>query len=100
MSAVVVESDTGTVGLVTAKDIIEALAWGADPDIVWAGEIVRPAPRMVSCEQLPTKIGEEMAAYDLEIVAVMDEDNPLGVASALDVLGAVVRSVREERARG
>jgi CBS domain-containing protein len=95
--AVLVESPAGPVGLVTAKDVIEALAVGADPDVVWAGEIMRPAPRMVSCEQHPAAIGEEMAAYDLEIVAVVDEDAQLGVASALDILGAMIRATRESR---
>lgn len=36
-----------------------------------------------------------MAAYELEIVAVVDEDASLGVASALDVLGAVLRLAKE-----
>jgi CBS domain-containing protein len=97
VNAVLVESPAGPVGLVTAKDVIEALAAGADPDIVWAGEIMRPAPRMVSCEQHPADIGEEMAACELEIVAVVDEDSPLGVASALDILGAVIRAAREPK---
>jgi len=97
--AVLVESPAGPVGLVTAKDVIEALAAGADPDVVWAGDIMRPAPRMVSCEQHPADIGEEMAAYDLEIVAVVDEDAALGVASALDILGAIVRAAREAKPR-
>jgi CBS domain-containing protein len=95
--AVLVESPAGPVGLVTAKDVIEALAVGADPDVVWAGEIMRPAPRMVSCDQNPSAIGEEMAANDLEIVAVIDEDAQLGVASALDILGAMIRAAREPK---
>jgi CBS domain-containing protein len=95
--AVLVDNPAGPVGLVTAKDVIEALAVGADPDVVWAGEIMRPAPRMVSCEQHPAAIGEEMAAYDLEIVAVVDEDAQLGVASALDILGAMIRAARQPK---
>jgi CBS domain-containing protein len=97
--AVLVESPAGPVGLVTAKDVIEALAAGADPDVVWAGDIVRPAPRMVSCEQHPADVGEEMAAYDLEVVAVVDEGAAFGVASALDILGAIVRAAREPSPR-
>jgi CBS domain-containing protein len=95
--AVLVDNSAGPVGLVTAKDVIEALALGADPDVVWAGEIMRPAPRMVYSQQHPATIGEEMAAYDLEIVAVVDEDAQLGVASALDILGAMIRAAREEK---
>ena len=88
VGAVLVDDPVGPSGLVTAKDIIEALAAGADPDIVWAGEIMRPAPRVVSSEQHPADVGEEMAAYELDIVAVFDEDAPLGLATSLDILGA------------
>jgi CBS domain-containing protein len=95
--AVLVESPAGPVGVVTAKDVIEALAAGADPDLVWAGEIMRPAPRMVSCDQHPAAIGAEMAAYDLEIVAVVDEDAQMGVAFALDILGAMISAAREPK---
>ena len=95
--AVLVESPAGPVGMVTVMDVIEALAVGADPDVVWAGEIMRPAPRVVSCEQHPAAIGEEMASYDLEIVAVVDEHAQLGVASALDILGAMIRAARESK---
>jgi len=95
VGAVVVENPAGPVGLVTAKDIIDAVAGGADPDIVWAGEIMGATPRMVSCQQHPAEIGAEMSAYELEIVTVADEDVALGVASALDILGAVVRATRE-----
>jgi hypothetical protein len=53
---------------------------GGDPDVVWAGEIMRSVPLTVSCQQHPANIGEEMAAHDLEIVAVVDEESPVGVA--------------------
>jgi CBS domain-containing protein len=97
MGAALVESPGGAIGLVTTKDIVEALAGGADPDLVWAAEVMRPVPRIVSCEQHPADVGEEMAAYELEVVTVVDDDAPLGVASALDVLGAVLRAVRESQ---
>jgi CBS domain-containing protein len=58
---------------------------------------MRSTARVVSCEQHPAEIGEEMAAYELEVVAVVDEDAPLGVASALDVLGAVIRAEKEPK---
>ncbi len=96
VGAVLVESPLGPVGLVTTNDVIEAIAAGADPDTVWAGEVARPTPRMVSCQQHPAAVGEEMAAYRLEVVAVVDEDAPGALATALDVLGAVLRAAREE----
>lgn len=95
VDAVLVENPLGPVGFVTAGDVIEAVASGADPDTVWAGEIARPTPRMVSCDQHPLEVGEEMAAYKLDIVAVVDEDGPLAFASPLDVLGAVLRAARD-----
>ena len=93
--AVIVEDPVGPAGLVTAKDIIEAVAAGGDPDIVWAGEIMRPTPRMVSCKQHPADVGEEMATYELDIVSVFDEGASVGLATALDILGAVVRASRD-----
>jgi len=97
VGAVLVESPLGPLGLVTASDVIEAIASGVDPDTVWAGEIARPAPRMVSGDQHPAQVGEEMAAHALEVVAVVDEDAPVALASALDVLGAVLRATRVPR---
>jgi len=95
LDAVLVEDPVGPSGIVTAKDVIAAVAAGADPDVVWAGEIMRPTPRIVSCEQHPTEVAEEMAECELEIVAVFGDDASMGVASALDVLGAVIRATRE-----
>ena len=95
VGAVLVENPLGPVGFVTAGDVIEAVATGADPDTVWAGEIARPTPRIVSCDRHPVDVGEEMAAYQLEIVAVADEDGPVALASALDVLGAVLSAARD-----
>ncbi len=97
VGAVLVEDAVGPSGFVTAAHIIEAVAAGADPDIVWAGEIMRPVPRMVSCQQHPADVGEEMAAYELDVVAVFDDDAPVGLATALDILGAVVRGTRDPR---
>jgi CBS domain-containing protein len=95
--AVLVTGDAGPVGLVTGRDVVEAVAAGADPDLVWAGEIMRPTPRMVSSGQHPTDIAEEMVAYDLEVVAVFDDNASMGVASVLDVLGAVIRAQRDAK---
>jgi len=91
LGAVLVESPLGPTGFVTAMDVIEAVAGGADPDTVWAGEIARPTPRTVSCTQHPADVGKEMAAYELDVVAVVGENAAVGVASALDVLSAVLR---------
>ena len=95
LGAVLVESPLGPIGVVTTNDVIEAIAAGADPDTVWAGDVTRPTPRMVSCRQHPAAVGEVMAAHGLEVVAVMDEDAPVTLATALDVLGAVLRAARQ-----
>jgi CBS domain-containing protein len=98
VGAVVIESPMGRLGLVTAGDLIEAIAKGADPDLVWAGDIMRPFPRPVSHARHPVEVGEEMTTYELEVV-VTDDGNGLGVATALDVLRAVLHSTRESESR-
>jgi signal-transduction protein with cAMP-binding, CBS, and nucleotidyltransferase domain len=99
VGAVVVESPVGKLGLVTAGDLIEAIANGADPDLVWAGDIMRPIPRTVSHARHPVDVGEEMATYELEVVTVTGDDEGLGIATALDVLRAVLRSTRKSQDR-
>ena len=93
--AVLVDNPIGPGGLVLASDIIAALASGADPDTAWAAEIMRPAPRMVRSDQHPVEVGSEMATHELEVVAVFDGTDSLRVASALDVLRAVIRVTEE-----
>ena len=39
-------------------------------------------------------VAEAMAAHEFEMVAVVDADAPVGLASALDVLGAMLRATR------
>jgi CBS domain-containing protein len=95
IGAVLVDNPVGPDGLVLARDVIEALAAGGEPDTVWAGEIMRPAPTMVSSDQHPIDVGSEMATYELEVVAVFDGTDSMRVASALDVLGAVIRASKE-----
>ena len=90
VGAVLVDNPIGAGGLVLAGDVIAALAAGADADTVWAAEIMRPGPWMVSAEQHPVDVGSEMADHELEVVAVFDGTESLCVASALDVLGAAV----------
>ena len=97
LGAVLVDNPLGPSGFVIAMDVIEAVASGADPDTVWAGEIARPSPRTVVCDQHPADVGAEMTAYELEVVTVVDENASVGVASALDVLSAVLRSANESR---
>ena len=88
--AVLVENPIGPVGLLTVGEVVEAIAGGADPDIVWAGETSRLVPKVVSCAQHPVTLGREMVDAALDVVAVMDEGVEVGVTSALDVLGAVL----------
>ncbi len=95
LNAVLVDNSVGPVGLVTAMDVVGALARGGDPDRLWAGDLMRAAPETVTDKRNPVEVGEQMAAYELDVVAVLNDSAPVGVASALDVLCEILPLLRD-----
>lgn len=55
VGAVFVDSPLGPAGIVTADDVIEAIATGADPDTVWEGEITGQPPTWSAVESVPRR---------------------------------------------
>ena len=82
---------------VTAGDVIEAVRQRcrSRPCLGRRGGTSRARPA-ASCEQHPTTLREEMAASRLEIVAVVDGDAPMALASSL--CSRVGRAQGDERA--
>ena len=96
--AILVKSPLGPFSMVTARDVIEAVAAGVDPDLVWASDVARSAPPTVGCAWRASEIGAVMVRGRDEVVVVVDEGIPIALTSALDVLEAVLgRSEQNEQ---
>ena len=83
----------GTLSFVSEHDLVDALAGGADPDQVWAvdvmsaGVIAEPPDRPIS------EVAELMRSVPVRHVVVVDHENVIGVASVHDVLGVLLDTV-------
>lgn len=83
----------GSLSFVSEHDIVDALAGGADPDQVWAvdvmstGVVAEPPDRPIG------EIAEVMRTVPVRHVLVVDHDTVVGIASVHDVLGVLLDSL-------
>lgn len=91
-AVVVLPSDSETVAIVSERDIVRALANGADPDEVWAADVVPAEPRWVSPSQSIRSVGEEMLASGARHLLVMGDGELVGMVGARDVLRIMGRA--------
>ncbi len=89
VGSVVVVDGRQLVGIVTERDVVRAIAQGADPEEETVSDWMSDAPDTFS----PDVDVEEAAAWLLEIgyrhMPVMDEGELLGVVSLRDILAAL-----------
>jgi hypothetical protein len=51
---------------------------------------MHPTPKVVSDQDHPVDVGEQMARHEVDVVGLVSEGAPVSVAFALDVLRAVL----------
>jgi Predicted transcriptional regulator, contains C-terminal CBS domains len=83
--AVVARPD-GSVGVVSERDVVRALAEGADPDEVWAADVMIDDLVLAEPEETIVDVAERMSAESVRHVTVVDRGTIVGVVSARDVL--------------
>jgi CBS domain-containing protein len=83
--ALVTQPD-GSVGVVSERDVVDALAGGADPDEVWAVDVASTDVVFAEPESSIVDVAEQMAAEGVRHVTVVDRGTIVGVVSARDVL--------------
>jgi CBS domain-containing protein len=85
IGAALVERDDGSLGIVSERDVTRALADDADPDVVWSADIM--TEELVTARATETVMGVALRLIDQGIrhIAVLDDDNVLGIVSSRDV---------------
>ncbi|MGZ4676615.1 MAG: CBS domain-containing protein [Acidimicrobiia bacterium] len=83
--AVVADPD-GSVSVVSERDLVRALADGADPDEVWAADVVSGSLVSAEPDEAIIDVADRMIAESVRHVAVVDGGEVCGVVSARDVL--------------
>lgn len=79
----------GSPGIVSERDVIRALANGADPDEVWAADVMTEELVTALADERILDVAIRLVAEDIRHAAVLDEDRVIGVVSARDLFRVV-----------
>jgi len=82
--------------VLSERDIVRALADGADPDEIFAADIMTFEPRYATAGQSIRSAGEEMMAAGVRHLPVVEDGEPVGMIAARDVM-AVLSAALPER---
>jgi len=89
--AVIVSGPLGTVGVITDRDVVLAVALGLDLDRIRAADAMQATPRRVGSKDEPAEVGRIMVELGLRHVAVVEDDGDVHLVSAHEVLHGVLR---------
>lgn len=87
-AALVVRAD-GAPGIVTERDVVRALADGADPDEVWSVDVMTEDLVTVLPDERVVDAALRLVAEDLRHLVVAGDDGVVGVVSSRDVFRVV-----------
>jgi len=94
IGVVLVRMPDGSVGVVSERDVVRALADGADPDEVWAADIVETPVVIAEIDEPIVDVAQRMVDEAVRHVAVVDRGEIVGVASSRDVMPVLVEHAR------
>jgi CBS domain-containing protein len=84
----------GRAGVVSERDVVRALADGADPDEVWAGDVMQDDLVLAEPDEPIVDVAARMADEGVRHVAVVDRGTIVGVISARDVIPVLTEHAR------
>jgi signal-transduction protein with cAMP-binding, CBS, and nucleotidyltransferase domain len=93
IGAVLVRCDDGSCGMVSERDIVHALAEGADPDTVWAADVMSEELVTVAAGDIVIDVALRLVGKNLRHVAVIEHGDVVGVVSVRDVLPIVTNEL-------
>jgi predicted transcriptional regulator len=98
VAAVLAELDVGvavvalpdrSAGVVSERDVVRALADGADPDEVWAADVMTSELVIAEADETVADAARRMSVEGVRHLAVVDRGTIVGVVSSRDVLPIV-----------
>ncbi len=94
IGVVVVARPDGSAAIVSERDVVRALAQGAEPDEVWAADVMTESVVIADPDESVIDVAARMGDERVRHVAVVDKGAIVGVVSARDVLDVLVEYVR------
>ena len=90
----VVSGPEGMLGVISERDIAAALADGADPDEVWASDVMSDEPICLDQEDSVLFAANHMIDDGVRHLPILASGNVIGMVSIRDVLRALTDAVR------
>jgi CBS domain-containing protein len=100
IGAVLVRGPSGLVGIVSERDVVQALADGADPDVERALDVMTADMVTARAETPVGEVLDAMLASEIRHVPVLGEPERVHMASARDILIHLAAHLSAERANG
>jgi len=95
IGAAIVARPDGSAGIVSERDLVRALADDADPDEVWAADVMVEDLVLGEPEETVLDVAERMSAQSVRHIAVVDQGKIVGVVSARDLLPVLADDARD-----
>lgn len=93
IGAVVVLAPGHPMAVISERDIVRALADGADPDAIWAADVGTEEPRYVTPSHPVPRLAEEMLAAGVRHMPVVDDNEVVGMVGARDALRSLTEAL-------
>lgn len=87
-------------GIVSERDVVYAVADGADPDVVRAADVMSEQPRYATPGQSIRSVTEEMLTAGVRHIPVVDDEEVVGMVAARDALRVLADAVPARGATG
>ncbi|ADV64948.1 CBS domain-containing protein [Desulfurococcus mucosus] len=94
-SVIVVNNDGVLTGIVTAKDVVAAVALGRIGQGIPVGRFMKENPLTISPDASITDALEKMREFNVRHLPVVDKDNrPIGMVSVRDIMDVLLTLLR------
>jgi CBS domain-containing protein len=94
IGVVVVGRPDGSAAMVSERDVVRALAQGAEPGEVWVADVMTEDVVIADPDEPVVDVAARMGDESVRHVAVVDNGAIVGVVSARDVLEVLVEYAR------
>jgi CBS domain-containing protein len=93
MGCVLVRRDNDWAGIISERDVLAALASDADPDAVWAADVMTEEIVTVDADETVLDAARRMTERDVRHLMVVDDGKVVGMVSMRDLFGRLTEAL-------
>ena len=93
MGCALVRRGDDSVGIISERDVLSALAADADPDAVWAADVMTEEIVTADVEETVLDAARRMTERDVRHLMVVDDGEVVGMVSMRDLFGRLTEAL-------